>query len=95
VARGIDLKYLPALASDPEPTVRQIVATRAQEGLLHQLAHDPDIRVRFTSIERLPYPMLAALENDEEKIIRDLVARRLAEEKQTGHPEGEDHGIGT
>ena len=82
------------LAADPEPTVRQIVATRAQDGLLLQLAGDPDIRVRFTSIEKLPYPTLVTLQDDDEKIIRDLVARRLAEEGQNSSSGGEDHGTG-
>lgn len=94
VARRIDRKYLGLMVCDAEPTVRQIVATRAQEGLLLKLARDDDIRVRFTSMERLPLSIVATLPEDSEKIIRDLVARRLGRDTHEANKREKDHGTG-
>lgn len=57
--------------------VRMEVAERLASGRLAIFVGDPDLRVRFTAVERIDPEYLPIFLRDQEAIIRDLVTQRM------------------
>jgi hypothetical protein len=65
------------MKEDPDAQVRKVVASRITGEGLFSLAHDKDIAVRLTAIDRLPPNRLAVFLSDLDWQVRYHVALRI------------------
>src|ERR1035437_5134791 len=79
VAVRIGVEWLPELIDDPDTTVTLAVAARLSPSQLLPLRFHPDFRVRYEAAGRVPLGALAAMQQDEDPMVRERVQERIAE----------------
>jgi hypothetical protein len=79
VAQRIAVEWLPELIDDPDSTVTLAVAERLTPTQLLPLRFHSDFRVRYEAAGRVPISALAAMQEDEDPLVRERVLERLAQ----------------
>ncbi len=78
VAQRITAEWLPELIDDPSGAVVLAVAERLTPTQLLPLRFHADFRVRYEAAGRVPLSALAAMQGDEDPMVRERVFERLA-----------------
>lgn len=79
VARHVEVFYLPRLAEDADPVVRQSAAQRLPQRHLLLMRQDPDREVRIRVAARLDIGQLDSMMQDMDYYVRTIVARRIGQ----------------
>jgi hypothetical protein len=73
------VEWLPELIDDPDAAVVLAVAERLAPSQLLPLRFHRDFRVRYEAAGRVPTGAVAAMQDDEDPMVRERAAERLAE----------------
>jgi hypothetical protein len=78
VAQRIAAEWLPEFINDPDPAVVLAVAERLTPTQLLPLRFHGDFRVRYEAAGKVPVSAVAAMQDDEDPVVRERVSERLA-----------------
>src|ERR1035441_7073260 len=79
VAERIASEWLPELIDDPDAAVVLAAARRLTPSQLLPLRFHLDFRVRYEAAGRVPVSAVAAMQDDEDPVVRECVLERLAQ----------------